>query len=117
MHCHQYWTERCACIRNALGIEDVASRGKAVQVFNPVGNGFKLDEIALASVLEKVQDTPVAVVSVAGAFRKGKSFLLNFFRKFLTHIQREVSGLMLRTPTKALAAFYTYRSLPHPTNR
>jgi len=46
---------------------------------------FELDEKLLAKVLmqDHVKDLPVAVVSVAGAFRKGKSFLLDFFLRYL----------------------------------
>lgn len=46
---------------------------------------FKLDNDALSSVLmsEKCKDKKVAVISVAGAFRKGKSFLLNFVLRYL----------------------------------
>ena len=53
-------------------------------------HSFKLDEKALEDILldESVRDKKVAVVSVAGAFRKGKSFLLDFFLRYL---DREVS--------------------------
>ncbi len=42
---------------------------------------FNLNEEELTSLLydPAIADLPVSVVSVAGAFRKGKSFLLNFF--------------------------------------
>lgn len=54
-------------------------------------HSFELDEKALEEILldESVRDKKVAVVSVAGAFRKGKSFLLDFFLRYL---DREVSG-------------------------
>lgn len=53
-------------------------------------HSFELDEKALESILldETIRDKKVAVVSVAGAFRKGKSFLLDFFLRYL---DREVS--------------------------
>lgn len=48
------------------------------------GETFKLNERALARVFEGVpDDMPVSLVSVVGAFRTGKSFLLDFFLKYL----------------------------------
>ncbi|XP_067877806.1 LOW QUALITY PROTEIN: atlastin-3-like [Heterodontus francisci] len=48
-------------------------------------HSFLLDEKALESILlrEPVRDLNVMVLSVAGAFRKGKSFLLDFMLRFL----------------------------------
>lgn len=48
---------------------------------------FTLDEEALESVLMKpdIRDKKVVVISVAGAFRKGKSFLLDFFLRHQRH--------------------------------
>ncbi|XP_061166573.1 atlastin-2-like [Saccostrea echinata] len=46
---------------------------------------FELDEEKLAKILldPRIQEKKVVVVSVAGAFRKGKSFLLDFFLRYL----------------------------------
>ncbi|XP_056264606.1 atlastin-2-like isoform X2 [Pseudoliparis swirei] len=48
-------------------------------------HSFSLHEAALERLLlqEEVQDLHVVVVSVAGAFRKGKSFLLDFMLRFM----------------------------------
>ncbi|KAL4710857.1 hypothetical protein ACJJTC_012949 [Scirpophaga incertulas] len=48
---------------------------------------FALDEEALSKLLlaEDVRDRAVVVLSVAGAFRKGKSFLLDFFLRYMHH--------------------------------
>ncbi|XP_069673514.1 atlastin isoform X2 [Periplaneta americana] len=60
--------------------------GRPVQiVVSRNDHTFELDEEALASILlqDHVKDKNVVVVSVAGAFRKGKSFLLDFFLRYM----------------------------------
>ncbi|XP_046741217.1 atlastin [Diprion similis] len=60
--------------------------GKPVQVVlaHP-DHTFELDEDALEEILvqDDIKDRSVVVVSVAGAFRKGKSFLLDFFLRYM----------------------------------
>lgn len=48
-------------------------------------HSFELEEKALASILlqDHIRDLDVVVVSVAGAFRKGKSFFLDFMLRYL----------------------------------
>ncbi|XP_067400098.1 atlastin-3 [Emydura macquarii macquarii] len=55
-------------------------------------HSFELDEKALSQVLlqESIRDMDVVVVSVAGAFRKGKSFLLDFMLRYM-YTQKEGS--------------------------
>lgn len=49
---------------------------------------FTFHEDALASIMNKVpSDHKVCVVSVVGAFRTGKSFLLSWFLRYLKHSQ------------------------------
>jgi len=66
--------------------------GHAVQIITVEDEHvFKLDEDALEEILldDRIRDKHVVVVSVAGAFRKGKSFLLDFFIRFLETENRE----------------------------
>lgn len=53
---------------------------------------FELNIEALQELLlsEDVKDKPVVVLSVAGAFRKGKSFLLDFLIRFLDNTVHEI---------------------------
>uniref|UniRef100_A0A3Q3DJ86 Atlastin GTPase 1 n=1 Tax=Hippocampus comes TaxID=109280 RepID=A0A3Q3DJ86_HIPCM len=46
---------------------------------------FELDEVALSRILlaEEVRDREVVAISVAGAFRKGKSFLMDFMLRYM----------------------------------
>lgn len=48
-------------------------------------HSFELDEAALNRILlsEPVRDKEVVAVSVAGAFRKGKSFLMDFMLRYM----------------------------------
>ena len=48
-------------------------------------HNFELDTAALEKILlqDHVKDLNVVVVSVAGAFRKGKSFLLDFMLRYM----------------------------------
>ncbi|TMS38744.1 hypothetical protein L596_005398 [Steinernema carpocapsae] len=64
---------------------------RPVQVFVPHSGGttLRLNEHALNSVLghQAIANKKVVIISVAGAFRKGKSFLLNFFLEYLYSLQ------------------------------
>lgn len=58
---------------------------KAIRIVTPVNHTFHLELSELKPILENghIKDRHVVVVSIAGAFRQGKSFLLNFFVKYL----------------------------------
>lgn len=59
-----------------------------IQIVKAKGkHSFDLDMEALKEVLlsEEVIDRKVVVLSVAGAFRKGKSFLLDYLLRFLNN--------------------------------
>lgn len=56
-----------------------------VQIVVPVNHSFELEIDELKHILDadEIKDRHVVVVSIAGALRQGKSFLLNFFLKYL----------------------------------
>ncbi|XP_033630562.1 atlastin-1-like [Asterias rubens] len=60
--------------------------GEPLQIVsNSEDQGFELKEDVLEQVLldKRIRDKKVCVLSVAGAFRKGKSFLLDFLLRYL----------------------------------
>lgn len=62
-------------------------KGKPVQIVTTgPDHTFELNVEALEEILlrENVKDKKVVIVSVAGAFRKGKSFLLDFFLRYMS---------------------------------
>lgn len=61
------------------------ARPVQIVLANEEEHSFSLNEEALERLLlrEEVQDLNVVVVSVAGAFRKGKSFLLDFMLRYM----------------------------------
>lgn len=63
----------------------IMEKACAVQIVKLKNHKFNLDLEPLKKILQnpKIKDRKVVVVSVAGAFRKGKSFLLAFFLRFL----------------------------------
>lgn len=56
-----------------------------IVVANEDDHKFELDAVALEKILmqDHVKDLNVVVLSVAGAFRKGKSFLLDFMIRYM----------------------------------
>ena len=69
------------CRSVAGGIESAGP----IQIVTPVKHSFELELDELKYILEAddIKDRDVVVVSIAGAYRKGKSFMLNFFLKYL----------------------------------
>ncbi|XP_022821574.1 atlastin-like [Spodoptera litura] len=86
-------------------------RGEGVQVVK-LGEGaqrYELDEEALRRVLmrQDVRGLPVVVVSVAGAYRGGKSFILDFFLRYLNAPREsQVNGNWLGTEDEPLQGFH-----------
>lgn len=70
-----------------MDVTDDPCEGRPIQIVtvDPETREFVLEEDALAGILlsDKCKDRPVSVVSIAGDFRKGKSFLLNFLLRYL----------------------------------
>ncbi|XP_062256567.1 atlastin-2 isoform X1 [Platichthys flesus] len=66
-------------------IEEAKAKPIQVVLANGDEHSFELDAAALEKILlqEHVKDLNVVVVSVAGAFRKGKSFLLDFMLRYM----------------------------------
>lgn len=73
-------------------VSDGVGSGHELQIVRINEECIELDEVALKRILldDRVKDKPVAVVSVAGAFRTGKSFLLGFFLRYLHNLGRSV---------------------------
>ena len=67
---------------------------------------FELNTVALEELLlrEDIRDKHVVVLSVAGAFRKGKSFLLDFMLRFLENTVGFHYRLTIGTPVELLYA-------------
>lgn len=70
-------------------------------------HSFELEEKALASVLlqDHIRDLDVVVLSVAGAFRKGKSFFLDFMLRYLYCQKEGGSSNWLGDPEEPLTGF------------
>lgn len=58
--------------------------------FNYLEHKFELNIRSLRAVMKKkdIENREIVAVSIAGASRKGKSFLLNFFLRYLNETVR-----------------------------
>ncbi|KAG7492940.1 hypothetical protein MATL_G00019590 [Megalops atlanticus] len=81
-----------------------AARPVQIVLADEDDHNFELDARALERILlqEHVRDLNVVVVSVAGAFRKGKSFLLDFM---LRYMYSQTSGSWLGGDEEPLTGF------------
>lgn len=73
-------------INDSGDMDGVKAEARPIQIVTTQDDHtFVLDEDTLTEVLmqDHIKDRFVVVVSVAGAFRKGKSFLLDFFLRYL----------------------------------
>uniref|UniRef100_A0A8C2AQH2 Atlastin GTPase 1 n=1 Tax=Cyprinus carpio TaxID=7962 RepID=A0A8C2AQH2_CYPCA len=85
--------------------EETDGRARPVQVLVVKDDHtFELDEAALSKILlaEEVRDREVVAISVAGAFRKGKSFLMDFM---LRYMYSQASDKWLGDPDEPLTGF------------
>lgn len=78
--------------------ESVRKAGPVQVLIVKDDHSFELDEAALNRILlsEAVRDKEVVAVSVAGAFRKGKSFLMDFMLRYMYNKVRCSSGSLPR---------------------
>lgn len=59
-------------------------RARPLKIVEIIDNNFQLNIKSLKALQKpKVKNRKVVVISVAGAFRKGKSFLLGFILRYL----------------------------------
>ena len=71
---------------------DVIDSPRPIQIVIAKGDhSFELDIEALEAILlnNNVKNKKVVVLSVAGAFRKGKSFLLDFLIRYLEALEAD----------------------------
>ena len=81
-----------------LFTDDMAGNARPIQIVNAKSDHtFELDVDSLENVLlsDEVRDKKVVVLSVAGAFRKGKSFLLDFLIRYLNAVEADVEVNLL----------------------
>ncbi|XP_037288779.2 atlastin-1 [Rhipicephalus microplus] len=66
-------------------------RRRSVQILKINDDGWQLEHEELQRILldERVKDKPVVVISIAGACRQGKSFLMNFFLRYMYRKEKE----------------------------
>lgn len=69
------------CLANSAEVPSAS----AIRIVSPKDHVFNLELDEFNSIVndDNLKDRNVVIVSIAGAFREGKSFPLNFFLKYL----------------------------------
>lgn len=64
---------------------------QAIQIITPKNHKFELNLESVKQIFEAdaIKDRHVVIVSIAGSFRKGKSFLMNFFLNYLENCYKK----------------------------
>ena len=79
------------CLMFIPVMDELPEKPCPLQIINLDGEShtFNLNVELLEKILlsEEVKDRKVMVVTVAGAFRQGKSFILNFFLRYLKAVE------------------------------
>ena len=77
-------------------------------------DAFTLHEPKVKFVLDQIpQDSKVCILSVVGAFRTGKSFLLDMFLRYLRHYDEHPDGACAAcSHTRSGARLLTFSILP-----
>uniref|UniRef100_A0A8C8YLA3 Atlastin GTPase 3 n=1 Tax=Prolemur simus TaxID=1328070 RepID=A0A8C8YLA3_PROSS len=90
-----------------LGLQSSKPGPVQVVLVHKDQHSFELEEKALASILlqDHIRDLDVVVVSVAGAFRKGKSFILDFMLRYLYSQKEGGHSNWLGDPEEPLTGF------------
>lgn len=109
---------KIVCILFMVGVLCLkTSTANSIQIVAPVDHRFQLKADVLKPILDKenIKDRNVVVISIAGAFRQGKSFLMNFFIKYLyaqvsksssTHLEFENFLIYIRRFTLKFMDFH-----------
>lgn len=88
--------------------------GHGVQVVTPINHKLRLELSELKSILEapEIKDRAVFVLSIAGPLRKGKSFLLDIFLKYLDaqYVKHDVSDWLGETKYNTKIEGFKWRS-------
>lgn len=74
-----------AALPAEFGAKCEISSAKAIQLIEPIDHTFRLKIDVLEKILgsDEIRDRKIVAVSIAGALRQGKSFLLNFCLRYL----------------------------------
>ncbi|XP_076805595.1 atlastin-3-like isoform X2 [Clavelina lepadiformis] len=83
--------------------------GCALQLLKPIENGYEMDKVTLMNLVKHpaVKNNPVVIISICGAKREGKSFLLSLLIKYLESNMQEA---WLNEPDTPIPTHFSWKS-------